>query len=96
MNRRSIFLNRQLCGIRLLVKRISQPAARILRKVKICYDKGWVHTEALRAGGGDFICVLPTKLHAKSVLALVAFLLEFHFTKILSRHVERKLADYRV
>lgn len=83
MRRRSTFFppwNGQQCGARLLAKRISQPVARILRKVlpegsvprdldddgvKICYEKGWLHIEALDAGGGNIICVLPTKLYAK-------------------------------
>jgi hypothetical protein len=77
-------------------KNLPQPTARILRKVlaegsvpwdlgddsmKICYKKGWLHTEALHTGGGHIICVLPTKLHTKSVLAPMAFFPEFPLTK---------------
>lgn len=55
-------------------------AANILRKVLIegsvacdlddegvrtCYEKGWLHAEALDYAAMEIICVLPTNLHAK-------------------------------
>ncbi|QKX57279.1 uncharacterized protein TRUGW13939_04390 [Talaromyces rugulosus] len=35
--------------------------------VRICYERGWLHTEPLDVQANEIICVLPTKLHAKFV-----------------------------
>ncbi|CRG90461.1 hypothetical protein PISL3812_07505 [Talaromyces islandicus] len=35
--------------------------------VRICYERGWVHTEALDQDAAEIICVLPSNLHAKFV-----------------------------
>jgi len=31
----------------------------------LCYEEGWVHSEARDIGAEDIVCVLPSKLHEK-------------------------------
>jgi hypothetical protein len=61
-------------------KKLTVKAADVLRKVlldgsilrnvedegiRLCYEEGWVHSEATDAGAEDIVCVLPSKLHEK-------------------------------
>jgi hypothetical protein len=62
--------------------------------VRICYQRGWVHTEAVDQYGAEIICVLPSNLHAKSVLS--PFCTKFYFAQTRNRFVEYHLADPKV
>ena len=61
-------------------KKLTAEAANVLRKVlldgsiprnledkgiRLCYEEGWVHSEATDPNAEDIVCVLPSKLHEK-------------------------------
>ena len=61
-------------------EKLTAEAANVLRKVllngsiprnledkgiRLCYEEGWVHSEAIDLGANDIVCVLPSKLHEK-------------------------------
>jgi hypothetical protein len=33
--------------------------------IRLCYEEGWVHSEATDPSAEDVVCVLPSKLHEK-------------------------------
>jgi len=33
--------------------------------IRLCYEEGWVHAEAMDLYAEDIVCVLPSKLHEK-------------------------------
>jgi hypothetical protein len=37
--------------------------------VKLCYERGWLHSEPLDADAKTIVCIFPTKLHAKYVFS---------------------------
>ena len=33
--------------------------------IRLCYEEGWVHSEATDLFAEDIVCILPSKLHEK-------------------------------
>jgi hypothetical protein len=33
--------------------------------IRLCYEEGWIHSEAMDQDAVDIVCVLPSKLHEK-------------------------------
>ena len=33
--------------------------------LKLCYEMGWIHSEATNENGSEIVCFLPSKLHEK-------------------------------
>jgi hypothetical protein len=37
--------------------------------VKLCYERGWLHSEPLDSDAKKIVCIFPSKLHAKYVFS---------------------------